>query len=165
MYHYFASKEEILDMVIDYLMSLQDSQISAIISDSSSSALDKFEKLLVPAAPPPQETLEVQQHMQQNTKSLFFYLSKEEARRRSVPLVAKIVEQGVSEGVFHTDYPAQMADYIYTVAQSLSTVFFSSAKERDNKDLDAFLFLMQQTLGMSDDAVHRLRESFAKAFS
>jgi hypothetical protein len=36
--------------------------------------------------------------------------------------------------------------------------------ERDSKDLDAFLFLMQQTLGMNDDAVRRLKESFAKAF-
>lgn len=164
MYHYFASKEEILDMVIEYLMRLLDSQIELIVSNTTITALDKLERLLIPNTLPPKEILQVRELMKKNKKSLFFYLSKEADRQRTIPVITKIIEQGIKEGTFHTDYPVQMADYIYTVAQSLSDVFSINSKERKSKDLEAFIFLLQHALGMNMDTVLRLNESFEKVF-
>ena len=165
MYHYFSSKEEILDKVIDYLLNLQSSQLNDIVADGDATALDKLERLLLPHAPPPELFRQAVKAMHRNTKTIFFHLLKEEARKRSIPLVAAIIGQGVKEGVFYTDYPNQMADYIYTVGQSLSAAFSLNPIGIGCEDLDAFMFLLKQTLGMDNDSVLKFREPFAKAFS
>lgn len=162
MYHYFTSKEDILDAVVDYAMILQGEQINAIVSDPNLSALEKLEKLLFSDTKPREEIMPVVQLMQTGSKSLIYYITKEEAKKRSIPVFTSVIKQGIEEGVFETKYPDQASGFIYTAGQEM---FFSArSKEEAKTNAKAFLEFLQRALNMKANAAEKLRETFYKVF-
>ncbi|MCP4140195.1 MAG: TetR/AcrR family transcriptional regulator [Chloroflexi bacterium] len=118
-YHYFKSKEDLLEAVIeqsvvDYLAEMQ-----AVLDESTGTALDKMQLLITSGqvADEKEEIIE-QLHRPGNagmqTRQLAVTISG------LALLYAKVIQQGCDEGVFQTEYPLESAEFMLSGIQFLT---------------------------------------------
>ena len=120
-YHYFRSKAELLEAVVQDIVEEYIVQVEKTLVASEGNALERM-KVLVTAgrvAKNQHETLE-QLHRPGNAglhvRLLAVTLS------RLAPLYAHLIEQGCNEGLFHTDYPLECAEFLLAGIQFLTDV-------------------------------------------
>lgn len=122
-YHYFDSKEALLEAVIDRMVDAGLEAVAPILDDPSLAAVEKLQGLFSGI-----------QRFKTDRKALLHEILKvwtsddnaivvEKLRRttvpRLVPLLTRIVEQGVSEGVFESKRPADTARLVVILLQGL----------------------------------------------
>ncbi|MFH0882445.1 MAG: TetR/AcrR family transcriptional regulator [bacterium] len=113
-YHYFKSKEELLEAVLNRTVEHNLPTLEALVSNSALNAIDKLNRLLAVAA----QWRIRNAHLVRNVLARMF--SSENLRLRhgmysknqemAAPLLAAILEQGQHEGVFDTDDPEGSAE-------------------------------------------------------
>jgi len=131
-YHYFTSKEELLEAVVEDLID-QDLRNKQQLLESpefiSLSALEKMCRLQeVPSLAEENEEILEGLHDSSNssmhTRQLGSYIS------RLAPLYAKIIEEGCQEGVFSTEYPLECAEFLLAGIQFITDVGFFPWEEK-----------------------------------
>jgi AcrR family transcriptional regulator len=126
-YHYFNSKQALLEALITRMEEQGLAVLQPIMDDPSLSAVEKFNRYFDTAAR--WKTTRKDYLM----AILKIWYADENALVRQklmsggmdllVPHLAKMVRQGVNEGVFHVDYPDQTAAIVFFVMESLSDGF------------------------------------------
>lgn len=152
MYHYFASKEAILDAVIEYAQEEQRplfekdffrstntlEQLSCFIRSDVLSKSDFREKIIV---------------WKKNEDSLFVkYRIRELNTIFEIPYMQTLIENGIKEKIFHTQYSKEVSRYLYLIGEDifsqLSTL--TNLKEREQNEImtnmNAFLEIVFRTL-------------------
>jgi AcrR family transcriptional regulator len=118
-YHYFQSKEQLLEAVIEKIVNDDIERKQELIKDLKGNAIENIRSLLETntLAADNNEILE-QLHQPGNvgmhTRLLAVTLLKQ------APLYAELIRQGCAEGLFQTDYPLECAEFILTATQFLS---------------------------------------------
>lgn len=110
-YYYFESKDAVLDAVLDsYLKDQLEPAARRIIEDRTLNALQKIQEVI-------NTTLTIQSggrnlieflHSDKNLVSHQKYIQM--IRQTFAPIVTKLVEEGVEEGLFSVKYPAETVD-------------------------------------------------------
>lgn len=125
-YHYFQSKqallEELTDRMVDEVMRL----IRAIVEDPALNALEKFTQIYV------QSHHWKIDHRDFMLSLLRMYYDDENLRLRdqlqrstmaaAVPLLTTVIEQGNAEGIFTTAYPRATAEISHRLLQNLAEI-------------------------------------------
>jgi len=150
MYHYFTCKEDILDAVLNYIIDLDEKRSEPIIN---STTLRPIEKLISAMSfDAPQRSQEVEQateYIMQRQDSIFDYRARELSKKRSVPAIANLIREGVAVGEFHTEYPEEMATFIYASAQSIGELIMRQPdKPTIQRTMDALVELLTYCLGL-----------------
>ncbi|MGH7764259.1 MAG: TetR/AcrR family transcriptional regulator [Candidatus Dormibacteraceae bacterium] len=120
-YHYFDSKEVLLEAVVDRMTDAAMASVATIVDDSELDALQKYEALFAGI-----------QRFKAANKSLVLAvlevwisdhnaIVREKFRRTSVsrlaPVLAAIIRQGNRDGIFHTGSPDDVARLLVMVMQ------------------------------------------------
>ena len=152
-YHYFDSKEALLQAVIDHMVDAGLDAVAPTLAAPELSALEKMQGLFSGI-----------QRFKTDRKALLLEILKvwisddnavvvEKLRRtsvaRMVPLLARIIEQGVAEGVFVSSDPAITARMVVILLQG----FQEWAIE---------LFIARQTRSIPLDEVERVVRSYTE---
>lgn len=115
-YHYFRSKEEVLVASIEALLDDAYDFLKPTVDDPCLGAMDKFQKFMEQKSKFQNEKLEyaalLGKLMQSDVYQQKYVIA---ASQKMVPLFAKIIKQGVEEGVFHVLYPYETADILIRV--------------------------------------------------
>ncbi|KAF5038026.1 HTH-type transcriptional repressor KstR2 [anaerobic digester metagenome] len=115
-YHYFRSKEEVLVASIEALLDDACDFLKPTVDDPCLGAMDKFKKFMEQKSKFQTEKLEyaalLGKLMQSDVYQQKYVIA---ASQKMVPLFAKIIKQGVEEGVFHVLYPYETADILIRV--------------------------------------------------
>lgn len=151
-YHYFDSKEALLEAVIDRMVDAGLEAVSPVLDDPGLSAVQKLQGLFSGI-----------QRFKTDRKALLLEILKvwtsddnaivvEKLRRtsvtRMVPLLKGIVEQGVSEGAFESKSPADTARLVVILLQGL-------------QDWATEMFIARQSNAISLEEVARTIANFA----
>ena len=123
-YHYFHSKQALLEDLLEQLQVAAEQLVLPIVDDPQLPALEKLQRLLSTAGrwKVDQKTLMLailrvwyaDENVLVRQKQLAVGL------QRVVPLFAAIVRQGVAEGVFSTPYPDQAGEIVFSLGESLA---------------------------------------------
>jgi AcrR family transcriptional regulator len=118
-YHYFKSKEELLEAVIEQTVAEYISGMQAILSETEGNALDKMRVLITAGQVSDQhgEILEQLHHpgnVGMHTRQLAVTLSE------LAPIYASVIQQGCDEGIFQTEHPLESAEFLLTGIQFLT---------------------------------------------
>jgi AcrR family transcriptional regulator len=118
-YHYFKSKEEMLEAVIEDIVDEAVDKMQTIIDNTSGNALEKIEKLIAAGRLVDEndgilEALHHPGNSGMHARLLAATLLKQ------APLYATLIQQGCSEGLFLTDTPLETAEFILTAVQFLT---------------------------------------------
>lgn len=154
-YHYFDSKQTLLEAVVDRMVDVGLAATSPVVDDPSLSAIPKFEQFLGGIGRWKTERkpfmLELIKVWVSDDNAIF----REKVRRTSIerlaPLLTRIIQQGVDEGTFSIPSAADVA----VILVRLLLGFQDAATE---------LFIARQDGRISYDDAERAFEAYSRAF-
>jgi hypothetical protein len=98
--------------------------LEPLVADDQLSALEKFERFFGDLADWKVENkaffADIMNIWYKDENAILRHKVKTTSVEKTVPLLAQIIEQGMVEGSFATDYPADMAEIVLQLGQSLS---------------------------------------------
>ncbi|OJU80683.1 MAG: hypothetical protein BGO10_02585 [Chlamydia sp. 32-24] len=144
-YHYFKSKEELLEAVVEDIVNQHIEEMNILIQKTTGNALQKLQALIEAGnkveAPLVLEKLHERGNEAMHTRILVATLMKQ------APLYAKLIQQGCEEGLFETNYPLECAEFILSGIQFLTDLGISPWTEEDlMRRIKAFPKLIEQLL-------------------
>ena len=118
-YHYFRSKEELLEAVVSETVDEIAVKLAQFVESAEGNALQKMEQIIAignveEEAAPTLEALHDPANTGMHTRQLAETITK------LTPFYARVIEQGVAEGVFQTEYPLEAAEMILIAVQFLT---------------------------------------------
>ena len=157
-YHYFDSKQALLEALVDRIMDEAVQVILPVVQDQTLPALEKFQRFY--------DTLSRWKTAQKDfllallrvwyTDNNAIVRQKElaEGVKRFAPLLTGIIRQGIQEGVLTTSYPEQMGEVVLclikSLGDSLSELLLSTAPSRDK------LVQIEATVAAYNEALERV---------
>lgn len=118
-YHYFKSKEEVMNAVIERMKEHVVNTAQSIADDQSMNAHEKLKRIILSlnisesSAGPMIEELHQPSNAQMHQKSIV------ETLKETAPILADVVKQGVREGVYNTPYPLETMEFILAANQTI----------------------------------------------
>lgn len=118
-YYYFKSKEDILEAIVDRALGQILEMAEQVADEPSLPALAKMQLLLSDSHVGDEDTQDLVDmlHMPENRE--LHEITNIQTVLRLSPILAKIVEQGIREGVFATDRPNETVQFLLTGTQFL----------------------------------------------
>lgn len=117
-YHYFRSKEQLLEAVIDKISDKMMSQMQAAMDQTKGNALEKIQAL-VQAGRLESDTYVLDELHKKGNEAMHTRLLVATLMRQA-PLYADLIQQGCREGLFKTDAPLECAELILSGIQFLT---------------------------------------------
>lgn len=155
-YHYFKSKEALLEAVIEDIVEENIEEMQSLLKHSTGTAIQKIEQLIKSSnVSTDNETLLDYLHKPSNsamhTRLLAAILLKQ------APLYAELIQQGCKEGVFKTKTPLECAEFILSAVQFLTDMgIYPWTPEDLNRRIQAFPKLIEQLLAAPSGSFHFL---------
>lgn len=119
-YHYFKSKEELLDAIIEEMTRGRLVVAEAILNDSSLTALEKINRFFADSRAFKYEhralMMSLIRMMYSDDNVLLRYKGERKRLELISPVMARFVAQGVEEGVFDCSDPENTAEMLVTLA-------------------------------------------------
>jgi AcrR family transcriptional regulator len=122
-YHYFRSKEELLEAVVEQTVDEYVAGMQALLDETEGNALDRL-RVLITAGNVAEEQDQLLEHLHHpgnigvHTRQLAVTLSK------LAPLYTSVIQQGCQQGVFQTEYPLECAEFLLAGIQFLTDIGF-----------------------------------------
>ena len=123
-YHYFSSKLELLDNLINRLTTETLKSVEPIVSDERLTAQQKmeafFDRIMQWKTENRRFLMELMRVIFQDENAIYRQKMTAASLKRVAPMLAVIIAQGVDEGVYATEYPAEMSGVVLAISRSLS---------------------------------------------
>lgn len=120
-YHYFKSKEELLEAVVEQTVNEFVAAMQAFLDETKGNALDRI-RVLITSGNVAEEHDQILEHLHRpgnigmHTRQLAVTISK------LAPLYASVIQQGCEEGIFQTEHPLECAECLLAGIQFLTDV-------------------------------------------
>ena len=161
-YHYFKSKEEVMDAIIIRTIRAGIEKAEIIQQDNSLTVFEKF--LMIVLAQQPNEhnhkfelihELHHVENAQMHQKCLV------ETIKQLTPLLTAVIKQGIDEGVLNTPYPQESTEFILSATAVLfDTSFFHWNTEELDHKIKAVIYLMEVCLGAKEGSLSHMDAAF-----
>ncbi len=157
-YYYFDSKEDIVEAITERLMEDITETLEDITNDPILNAQEKFMKLWIKSLQEKKERSYLTSVLMGDSSiSRFVYQVYHEAVETMVPYMKEIVEQGVEEGVFDTEYPEQtMRFWIHGRLHQIEKASWDDDINEIFRTIKAEAYIVERLLGA--------KESFLTSF-
>jgi AcrR family transcriptional regulator len=166
-YHYFGSKEALLEAVIERMIDVVEELITPLMDDPNLSPLEKF-----------QHYFDSTTRLKTEHKPFLIALARgwytdsnivvrEKARasgiRRIKPLLTAVIQQGAQDGTFTTAYPDHVGDVVFALMAGLgedvnALLLSADLKPDDLNRLEgivaAYTDAIERVLGITSGALH-----------
>jgi AcrR family transcriptional regulator len=157
-YHYFDSKTQLLDELIERMLEQTVQLVEPIVKDDDLDALEKFRRYFNTIVSWKTENkafiLGILRAWYQDDNAIFRYRLTAASVEAVVPALTTIIRQGVAEGLFTTCYPDDIGEIILTTMQSMSE---GMARMILNKEERANMLLtMERKIAVHQYAIERL---------
>ncbi|HYE82059.1 MAG TPA: TetR/AcrR family transcriptional regulator [Clostridia bacterium] len=157
-YHYFKSKDEVLAESISNFADNLLKELEPLIEDKRLNALEKLKRFMEKKTASQKSKIELLKYMHMLMESDFtFYKFTLTITHKYVEPFARIIEQGVGEGIFKVEFPLEAADILLRAVTSVpQSVFFSEYVEdkvkskRYKASLEA---IMTRALGIGNEHI------------
>lgn len=125
-YYYFRAKGDLLDAIVERSLAQQIVQLAPLVNDPTLDAPAKFVQIFANLGAwkltNKQFFLDVMRVVMRDENVLLRTKMHELGVAAVAPLMASVIEQGVREGVFAVDQPAETAEILLQMGQSLQKV-------------------------------------------
>ncbi len=115
-YHYFDSKQDLLDELINGMIDAAEQILRPIVDDPQLSAIEKFQRYFDAGGrwkvAQKAFMLDLLRVWRSDTNAIMRQKQEAAAMKRIAPALAQIIRQGIKEGVFSTKYPEQFGSML-----------------------------------------------------
>jgi AcrR family transcriptional regulator len=118
-YHYFKSKEELLEAVVENIVEEDLAGKQILMKETRGNALEKI-RTLINAGNLAGEHAEILEPLHHPGNLGMHIRQLAVTLMRQAPLYAELIRQGCNEGLFQTEYPLECAEFILSAVQFLT---------------------------------------------
>jgi AcrR family transcriptional regulator len=161
-YHYFQSKEEVMDAVIERTVTGYIEAAKAVIKDKNLNACQKFARIVLGEMEGIPQRQGMIEELHQDGNAAFHQKSLTKTILALSPILAEAVKQGISEGVFDTPYPLETVELLLTTSQFLfDRGIFSWTNDDILRRVEAFIYNSELLLGAEHGSFDYLKAAFS----
>ena len=150
-YYYFKSKEEVLDAIIDRVTEIVVERAEKVASEPKLSPVMKLLNTFLSMRVEGEVDNEFIEELHKPENALMHQKSLSLMVTRVAPVLAKVVEEGISQGIFKSDFPIQYMQIFLTSMTLLDDGIFKVNPEEQMMTLRALISLLEKMLGVNDD--------------
>ncbi|QWG28205.1 TetR/AcrR family transcriptional regulator [Bacillus mycoides] len=163
-YHYFKSKEEVMDEIIMRIIKADVAKAKAIVSNPNIPVLDKLFRVLMEQSPKSGDVKDkmIEQFHQPNNAEMHQKSIVQSIIHLS-PVLAEILEQGIAEGIFSTPYPQETIELLLSSAQVIfDEGLFQWKPEEMMRRAKAYIKMMEASVRAKEGAFDYMAEVLIK---
>ncbi|PEE37542.1 TetR/AcrR family transcriptional regulator [Bacillus cereus] len=163
-YHYFKSKEEVMDEIIMRIIKEDVTKAKRIVSNPDIPVLDKLFKILMEQSPKPGDVKEkmIEQFHQPNNAEMH-QKSLVQSIIHLSPVLTEVLEQGIEEGIFSTPYPQETIELLLSSAQVIfDDGLFQWKPEEMMRRAKAYIKMMEVSVGAKEGSFDYMIEVLMK---
>jgi AcrR family transcriptional regulator len=153
-YHYFKSKEELLDAVVNNMSDEFVQIVKKQMDKTKTSALKKLEKLIKASNITDNSKETINKLHRSGNMGLHVRLLAL-CIKKIAPLYAEVIQQGCKEGVFKTQYPLETAEFFLAGIQFVTDEgIYSWSHEEITRRSKAISSIMETQLGLKKGSLN-----------
>ena len=153
-YHYFKSKEDVLDAIVDKGTDMIVNRIYKVLHDDSLTYIDKIVGSLFSMQIEDTMGNEILDELHKAENSLMHQKSIYMIVNRVSPLLEELIIQGNKDGVFNCKHPSQYLKIILSSSVTLlDDGIFPMTKEEKIEIFSSIVDLLEQVLGVEEGAI------------
>ncbi|WP_270344181.1 TetR/AcrR family transcriptional regulator [Bacillus mobilis] len=163
-YHYFKSKEEVMDEIIMRIIKDDVAKAKVIVSNPNIPVLEKLFRVLMEQSPKSGDVKDkmIEQFHQPNNAEMHQKSIVQSIIHLS-PVLAEILEQGIDEGVFSTPYPQETIELLLSSAQVIfDEGLFEWKPEEMMRRVKAYIKMMEVSVGAKEGSFDYMVEVLIK---
>ena len=146
LYYHFESKESILDALIERMTGGLLAKSKAIASKSEFSVVDRIVQCVMALNVESRIGVEVMEQVHKPQNALMHQKMHETLLSGIVPIITKLVEEGIEEGIFNTDYPAQTVEMIMMYSSEAFDLHNGQTEVQFRERVYAFIYNTERLL-------------------
>ncbi|AYF06585.1 MULTISPECIES: TetR/AcrR family transcriptional regulator [Bacillus] len=163
-YHYFKSKEEVMDEIIMRIVKDDVAKAKVIVSNPNIPVLEKLFRVLMEQSPKSGDVKDkmIEQFHQPNNAEMHQKSIVQSIIHLS-PVLAEILEQGIDEGVFSTPYPQETIELLLSSAQVIfDEGLFQWKPVEMMRRAKAYIKMMEASVGAKEGSFDYMLEFLTK---
>ncbi|MEW4234064.1 MULTISPECIES: TetR/AcrR family transcriptional regulator [Bacillus cereus group] len=163
-YHYFKSKEEVMDEIIMRIIKEDVTKAKRIVSNPDIPVLDKLFRILMEQSPKSGDVKEkmIEQFHQPNNAEMH-QKSLVQSIIHLSPVLTEVLEQGIEEGIFSTPYPQEIIELLLSSAQVIfDDGLFQWKPEEMMRRAKAYIKMMEVSVGAKEGSFDYMIEVLMK---
>jgi AcrR family transcriptional regulator len=162
-YHYFKSKEDAMDAVVERIIRQMESAARAIAGDTTLTSHQKMQQIISIASISDSPQGEFIEELHRPNNAMLHQRSISGTIDMLAPIMAGVIAQGMEEGVYHTSHPLETIEFILAGSQLVfDKGFFTRTPEELRSRMIAFIRNTELLLGASEGSFAFLAETFRK---
>jgi AcrR family transcriptional regulator len=155
LYYHFKSKEEILDALIDRIIRAMVSNICMALSDKTTS----IHKLISFVAAMKVDSVigkEITDYAHKPQNALMHQKIHNSLLAVLTPIAAEIIEEGIKEGSFSTNYPKESAEMLLIYSSIAFDDMNETAQSEMERKVAGFIYNMERLLGTKQGSLSEI---------
>ena len=153
LYYHFKSKEDILDAMIERLTNQMLEKAAVIALDESIPVLERLTRTMLSLNIDNELGDMVMEQVHRPQNALMHQKLENMLLGRVNKLITKIAEDGIKQGIMHTDYPAEAVEMIMTYSYTAFDSMVHYSEEEEQRKRMGFIYHVERVFGMESGAL------------
>lgn len=160
-YYYFKSKEEVLDAIIERVTEFVVEKVEKAASNQELSLDKRMLEVFLSMKVEDEVNHELMGELHKPENALMHQKSLSVMVTRITPVLVKLVDEGIRQGVFQSDFPKQyMQIFLTSSITLLDDGLFQVSPEEQQVMLRAMIALLEKMLGVKDESFWNLAKHY-----
>ena len=160
-YYYFKSKEEVLDAIIERVTDIVAVRAEEAASNSELSPVMKLFNTILSMRVESEVDNDIMEELHKPENALMHQKSLSLMVTRVAPVLVKVVEEGISQGIFKSDFPVQyMQIFLTSSITLLDDGIFQVKPEEQQMTFRALIALLEKMLGVTDETFWKVAKQY-----
>ncbi|MGI6095280.1 MAG: TetR/AcrR family transcriptional regulator [Lachnospiraceae bacterium] len=156
LYYHFRSKEDILDAMIERINESLVKGVAGISSQKDVPVLQRLTEMMLALQVDSDLGHEIMEQMHKPQNALMHQKMQEKLLAGITPIIAGLIEEGISQGICQTDYPAEAAEMLLLYSNTVFDTLAEHSEEVLQRKIAAFIYHLERLLGMPRDSMREV---------
>ena len=158
LYYHFKSKEEILDGVIERITKQLMQDAREIVRNKELPVLERLTKAIMSLNVESKIGYEIMEQVHRPQNALMHQKMQVTLLTGINPILTELVEEGIEQGIFHTQYPESVVEimmlYANTAFDELNLA--GLGPEQREKKISGFIYNVERLMGMKEGSLQEV---------
>ncbi|MGO3602729.1 MAG: TetR/AcrR family transcriptional regulator [Enterococcus malodoratus] len=160
LYYHFKSKEEIMDALVERTTSLLFDAAKKVADDHSIPVYQRFVQTVLALRLDTSKDDTMMDYVHKPQNALMHQKIQTALVREITPVLASIVEDGIQQGIFQTDYPYESVELVVVYASAAfdEQEMVPDSRAKKEHRVKSFFYLLERLLGVEEGKLAREME-------
>lgn len=153
LYYHFKSKEDILDAMIERMTGQLVAKAKVISEKKELPVLQRLTMMIMALNVDTDLGREVMEQVHRAQNALMHQKMRERLLTGVNPLITGLIEEGIEQGICHTDYPAEVVEMTMLYSNMAFDALSEYSEEERQRKIAAFIYNLERLLGMEQGSL------------